>query len=786
MSARTLLTAFLFLGLASINVGCGDNSSLPNETESGSGGLGQTGGSGPLGAAPSGGNGSGATPGGGSPAGGGSPVGGAETGGIGPMGGTSGSGGVGPSGGTAGTGSVGPVGGTSGTGGNPPTGGTSGSGGGTAGSGGLAPTGGTSGSGGTTGGTSGDGGAETTGGTAGEPSFTLPVAIAPWTPSDACKTKAAEILGGLSLSQKVAQMIQGETLTTTPADVTNYQLGAVFGGGSGDPPANNGAAAWAEMASQYQNAAMSFGIPILYGIDAVHGHNNVRDATMFPHNVGLGCTRDADLVRRVARATAEEVRGTGINWTFAPTIAAARDERWGRTMESFSEDPTLVAWLGQAAVDGMQQGTSLDDPLSILGCAKHFAGDGNTANGTDQGDVIMDEATFRRLAVDQYQPLINSGVATVMISYSQYGTSASTLERVTGSEELVTNLLKNEMGFAGIVVSDYNAIMKLPGAGAGMNPAPSAQQVAAGINAGLDMLMMAGTAGTGMEANWKTALELLEAAADASIPLSRIDDAVTRILQVKCEMGMFEPGYGVQTDTSQIGSAPHRAVAREAVTKSLVVLENDNGLLPLPSSAQVLVAGTAADSMVKQCGGWTIDWQGLGTGTGHSADADTTAGTTILAGIRAAVGEGNVTFSQEGTGSASGATAGIVVVGESPYAEQYGDATDLTLQARSSADHTALQNMLGNGLPIVLIVISGRPLILDSYLDNPNLQAVIAAWLPGSEGAGVADVLFGAVAPSGRLGHSWPRAASQIPINWDDADYASAPPAFPIGHGLSW
>jgi beta-glucosidase len=303
------------------------------------------------------------------------------------------------------------------------------------------------------------------------------------------------------------------------------------------------------------------------------------------------------------------------------------------------------------------------------------------------------------------------------------------------------------------------------------------------------MLMMAGTTGTPAKPNWQSAMELLEAAAGAtgtnSVPISRIDDAVTRILQVKCEMGMFDAGYSVTTDTSQIGSAAHRTIAREAVSKSLVVLKNDSSLLPLPTSAKVLVAGTAADSMLKQCGGWTIDWQGLGTGTGHSADANTTAGTTIFAGISQAIGAGNVTLSQDGTGSLSGATAGIVVVGESPYAEQYGDATDLTLQGRSSADHTALTNMLGKGLPIVLVIISGRPLIIDSYLSNANLRAVVAAWLPGTEGAGIADVLFGATKPTGKLGHSWPK-NGQIPINWDDADYTSDPPAFPIGHGLSW
>jgi beta-glucosidase len=790
MAARTSATARFWMGLASLLVACGGESGAGDSSVSAAGGQGPLGGADPAGGVSTSGGlatSGGAQTVGGAPLGGGTPTSGGSA-----AGGTAGSGGA-SSGGTSGSGGIAPIGGTAGSGGIAPTGGTAGTGGvtsgGTSGSGGVSPAGGTGVGG---GGMAGGGGAEPAGGSgggaAGEPPFTLPVAVTPWVPSAACQAKAAEILGGLDVSQKAAQMIQGETLTTTPSDVTSYRLGAVFGGGSADPP-NNSADAWANMAMQYQNAALAVGIPLLYGIDAVHGHNNVRDATMFPHNIGLGCTRDGELVRRVFQATAVEVRGTGINWTFAPTIAAARDERWGRTFESFSEDPTYAAWLGQAAVEGLQ-GTSLAAPSSILGCAKHFAGDGNTANGTDQGDVVLDEATFRRLAVDQYQPLINSGVATVMISYSQYGTSAATLERVTGSHALITDLLKGEMGFAGIVVSDYNAIMKLPGAGSGSYPPPSAQQVAAGINAGLDMLMMAGTTGTDQKPNWKTALELLVAAAGSSdpttgIPMSRIDDAVTRILAVKCEMGMFEAGYGVQTDAAQVGSAEHRALAREAVSQSLVVLRNDAGMLPLSTSGPLLVAGTAADSMIKQCGGWTIDWQGLGTGTGHSADADTTAGTTILGGIRAAIGDGNVTFSPDGTGAASGATAAVVVVGEDPYAELHGDAEDLTLQARSGADHTALQNVLASGLPTTLVIVSGRPLLIDPYLDDPNLRAIVAAWLPGSEGEGVADVLFGAVHPTGKLGHSWPR-AGQIPINWDDADYASDPPLFPIGHGLTW
>ncbi|MBN1607226.1 MAG: glycoside hydrolase family 3 protein [Polyangiaceae bacterium] len=790
MTTRTLVAASVWIGMVSVVVGCGSDTNDTGQTStSGSGGQDQSGGAAQGGSA-SGGN--------------------STAGGNGDSGGTSGSASTSSGGGTASHtgGTVSYTGGTASytggttsyTGGSGPGGGSGtapggGSGVGGTSPGGTGPAGGTS-NGGTgngggsamTGGGPGGGGAAPTGGTGGvaDQPPELPVAVQPWTPSEACKAKAAQILGALSVKQKVAQMIQGETISTTTDDVKNYQLGAVFDGGGGDPPDSNRVDAWINLANGYHQAAVSFGIPLLYGIDAVHGHNNVRDATMFPHNIGLGCSRDPDLVRRVFRATAEEVRGTGINWSFAPTIAAARDERWGRTFETFSEDPSIVAWLGEAAVNGFQRGTDLKDPLSILGCAKHFAGDGNTANGEDQGDVIMDDATFHRLAVNQYQYLINSGVATVMISYSQYGTSSSNLQRVTGNKALVTDMLKTQMGFAGIVVSDYNAIMQLPGGESGTYPPPSAAQVAAGVNAGLDMLMLAGTTGTEKKPIWQSALELLEAAVPSAVPESRVDDAVTRILQVKCEMGMFESGYSVQTDKATVGSAEHRAVAREAVAKSLVVLKNDENVLPVAAGTKVLVAGTAADSMPKQCGGWTVDWQGLGTGTSHSPDADTTAGTTVLAGIRAAVGDGNVTFSADGTGDATGAAAGIVVVGESPYAEGRGDATDLSLKARSAADDTALTNMLGKGIPVVLVIISGRPLIIDSYLGNANLKAVVAAWLPGSEGDGIADVLFGMVKPTGKLGHSWPKSAAQIPVNWDDADYTSDPPAFPIGHGLTW
>ncbi|HEY5960553.1 MAG TPA: glycoside hydrolase family 3 N-terminal domain-containing protein, partial [Polyangiaceae bacterium] len=479
-----------------------------------------------------------------------------------------------------------------------------------------------------------------------------------------------------------------------------------------------------------------------------------------------------DLLKQVGRITALEMRATGINWTFAPTISAALDERWGRTFESYSEDPAVDAWLGTALVEGLQQG-DIKNKKSVVACAKHFAGDGATQKGVDKADVTLDSATFQKLCVDQYQPLINYGVATVMISYSKYnGTSLS------ADTELVTKKLREEMGFSGIVVSDYNAILQLPGGNApdrNGNAVPSDQQIATAMNAGIDMLMLAQTDVI------SATLTSLTSLAGGAIQQSRIDDAVDRILSVKCEMGMWD-NYSPAADdslTTQVGSAEHRAVARQAVRESLVVLKNEANALPLSKTANILVAGTAADSIAKQCGGWTIDWQGLGVGS--MSTATTTQGTTILAGMKSL--NSKITFDQNGAGTGD---VGVVVVGESPYAEEYGDATDLTLKARSSNDDTILTTMLGKGIPIVLVILSGRPLIIDSYLGNPNLKAVVAAWLPGSEGQGVADVLFGDFKPTGRLGHSWPKSMTQIPINKSDSDYQSDPPLYPVCHGLSW
>ena len=570
-------------------------------------------------------------------------------------------------------------------------------------------------------------------------------------------------------------MVQANSDGVDPADVATYQFGSVFSGGSADPAGDDMPQTWRNHVESYEAQAAGFGIPLIYGIDAVHGHNNVSDAVIFPHNIGLGATRDPELVKEVGRITAREMRGTSIDWTFAPSISPARDERWGRIFESYSEDPALTAELGVALIQGLQ-GTSLGGSESVLACAKHFAGDGATEGGVDQGDAVLDEATFRAVAVQVYQPLINAGVGSIMVSYSSVNGV-----KMTGNSTWLTDVLKGEMGFRGILGSDWAASSQLPGGSGVAYGPPTATQVATAINAGLDMLMEPYGA--------PEVVDLIEAAptasGDAAIPESRINDAVTRILTVKCELGMLEPGYDPSGDAallSQIGSDAHREVARQAVRESVVLLENEGGVLPLPQTARVHVSGSGADSVQRQCGGWTIDWQGLGV-VGVGATPGVTSGTTVLQGIQAIVDAGNVSYSADGSGVPSDAAYAIVVLSEPPYAEGEGDETNLDLGERTP-DLGVLQAASSLGIPVVAVLLSGRPLIIEPYLGLAD--AWVAAWLPGSEANAVADVLFGVYAPTGRLGHSWPRSMSQIPINVGDPDYESDPPLYPFGYGLSY
>ena len=579
------------------------------------------------------------------------------------------------------------------------------------------------------------------------------------------------VLATMTLDEKVGQMTQAEQdKLKDVGDIQKYFLGSLLSGGSSDPAAGNSLEAWADMSDRYQSEALKtrLAIPLLYGVDAVHGHNNVLGAVVFPHNIGLGCTRNPALVEQAARVTAEEVRATGIQWTFAPCVAVPRDERWGRTYEGFGESPELARVMGAAAVRGLQGG-DLSNPLSVLACAKHFAGDGGTTWGTgmpkkrgaperyplDRGDTRADEQTLRDIHMQGYLSTLESGVGTIMPSYSSWNG-----EKASGSRALLTGILKGDMKFEGFLISDYSALEDLPGDYRG--------QVAQAINAGMDMVMV--------PARYVEFIDALKAVvADGRVPMSRIDDAVRRILRVKAAMGLMDKSRSALADRSlwkTFGSAAHRLVARESVRQSLVLLKNENAALPISKTLRrIHVGGKNADDIGNQCGGWTIGWQG-------ASGPVTNGGTTILQAIRNTVSpQTKVTYSIDGAGAA-GADLGIVVVGETPYAEFSGDRDDLGL---APEDLAAIATLKRQGIPVVVVLVSGRPLVIDPILKD--VDAFVAAWLPGTEGQGVADVLFGDYRPTGKLSHSWPRSMAQIPINVGDAHYD---PLFPYGFGLSY
>ena len=574
------------------------------------------------------------------------------------------------------------------------------------------------------------------------------------------------LLAQMTLDEKIGQMTQpDQQFLASPGDVATYHLGSLLSGGDSDPKGSNSFEDWRAMIDGYHARAEGsrLRIPLLYGVDAVHGHNNVVGAVVFPHQIGLGATRDAALVEEVARVTAREVRATGANWTFAPCVTVPRDERWGRTYEGFAEDAALVRELGAAAVRGFQ-GRDLADPRGVAACAKHYVGDGGTAWGTgrdgrlDQGDVREDEAGLRRVHLAPYADAIAAGVATVMPSYSSWNG-----EKCSGSRRLLTEILKGELGFQGFLISDYGAIDQLPG--------DYRSDVKQAIGAGMDMVMV--------PQRYQEFIATLKGLVEAGeVERARIDDAVRRILRVKFAMGL-RPGASAGSDAALqagFGSAEHRAVARRAVRQSLVLLKNEKRTLPLAKGLKrIHVAGRGADDMPMQAGGWTVYWQGMRAKGKAEAQVP---GTTILAGIRAAVGKTTtVTYSRDGSG-ASGADAVVVVVGEEPYAEFEGDRADLAL---GPADRDAIAAARGSGAPVVVVLLSGRPLVVTDELALSD--AFVAAWLPGTEGAGVADVVFGDYRPTGKLPMSWPRSTAQVPLNVGDAGYD---PLFPYGHGLTY
>ncbi|MBV1851561.1 glycoside hydrolase family 3 protein [Catellatospora tritici] len=567
-------------------------------------------------------------------------------------------------------------------------------------------------------------------------------------------TRVSDLLSRMSLDEKLGQMTQAERGSATPADVTAYRLGSILSGG-GSAPTPNTATSWADMYDNLQRAALAtpLAIPMIYGVDAVHGHNNVVGATIFPHNIGLGATGDPALVQQIGRAVAEEVSGTGIDWDFAPCLCVARDDRWGRTYESFGETPDIPSSL-TTIITGLQ-GTALGGPASVLATAKHYLGDGGTTAGDDQGNTQLTEAQLRAIHLPPFQAAVARGVGSVMISYSSWNGV-----KLHGNQYLITNVLKGELGFSGFVVSDWNGIDQIDG-----QSGFTAAEVTASINAGIDMVMV--------PTAWKNFLTLLKAEVqNGHITPARVDDANRRILTKKFELGLFERPLTDRSYTPTVGSAAHRALARQAVSRSMVLLKNSGNVLPLArDGGKIFVAGKSADNIGYQSGGWTISWQG-GSGA-------ITPGTTILQGIRAAVGSSTtVTYNQRGTGVDGSYRAAIAVVGETPYAEGQGDRT--TSMSLDRDDLRTLDTLRKAGVPVVVVLVSGRPLDVATQVSGWN--ALVAAWLPGTEGAGVADVLFGAVAPTGKTPMTWMTSLSQQPINAGDGKT----PLFPQGFGLTY
>jgi beta-glucosidase len=569
-------------------------------------------------------------------------------------------------------------------------------------------------------------------------------------------TDADALLAKMTLDEKIGQMAQVDmSALKDRADIQKYFLGSVLSGGSSDP-ADNRPETWLQAVTEFRSQALQtrLKIPLLYGVDAVHGHNNILGAVIFPHHVGLGATHNPALVQKAEQITAEEVAGTGIRWAFAPCVAVSRDIRWGRSYESFGQSPDLVSELGAAAVRGFQ-GDALNKN-SVLACVKHFVGDGGTEKGKDQGNTICDEATLRKVYLPPYAAAIKAGAQSIMVSFSSWNG-----QKMHGNKYLLTDVLKKEMGFQGFLVSDWAAIDQL---------SPDYKNdIETSINAGLDMIMI--PFGPGGKNNYVEFIaDLKDLVATGKVSPERIDDAVRRILRVKFEMGLFDAPDTDPALTAAIGSPGHRQVARECVSESLVLLKNAHQALPLKKNLKhIAVVGKAADDIGLQCGGWTIDWQGR---TGKV----TTGGTTLLAAIKKAVSaETEVVYSPDG-GDLQSPDVVIVTIGEQPYAEGKGDRQDLTL---APADAALIAKAKAAHVPVVTVLYSGRPLVLGSALDETD--AFVAAWLPGTEGQGMTDVLFGDRPPSGKLPRIWPANNQQLSV-----DHMIGKPLFPAGFGLTY
>lgn len=595
------------------------------------------------------------------------------------------------------------------------------------------------------------------------PSYTYPVVT-----SDETEARIAQIIARMTLEEKIGQLVQADLCCVTAEDVKEYNLGSVLNGGNSGPYGNDTAPApqWLKAADEFYDASVDtsdggVGIPIVWGTDAVHGHSNIIGATIFPHNIGLGAMRDAELVERIAQVTAKEIRVTGQEWTFAPTVAVPQDFRWGRAYEGYSSDPELVASYVGAMVRGLQGAPNSQNLLAgpyVIASTKHYLADGGTKDGIDQGDADISEEELRDIHGAPYGPAIENGVATVMASFSSWQG-----KKMTGNRSLLTDVLKDRMDFKGFVVSDWNAHGQVKGC--------TNESCPQAITAGIDMFMAPDT--------WKAIYaDTLAKAKDGTIPMARIDEANAAVLRVKMRLGLFEAGRPSERllsgDYDLLGAPEHRAVARESVRKSLVLLKN-SGVLPLKANANLLVAGDGANDIARQSGGWTISWQGTGIENDSFPGA-----TSLYAGIENAVAQAGGTAQLSPDGSfTKKPDAAIVVFGETPYAEFQGDRATLALDTELTAPYETMRKLKAQGIPVVAVMITGRPLYVNPALNIAD--AFVVTWLPGSEGGGLADVLIGDQAGKARYDFT-----GQLPAAWPKTPEMGDGVLFPFGYGLNY
>ncbi|KAJ0469975.1 putative glucan 1,3-beta-glucosidase [Helianthus annuus] len=590
-------------------------------------------------------------------------------------------------------------------------------------------------------------------------------------PTQPLNVRIKDLIGRMTLQEKVGQMVQIDRSVATPDVMRNYFIGSLLSGGGSVPAKEASPETWINMVNDFQRGSLStrLGIPMIYGIDAVHGNSNVFNATIFPHNVGLGVTRDPELVKKIGAATALEVRATGINYAFAPCVAVCRDPRWGRCFESFSEDPNIVREMteiipglqGEIPINGRKGVPFVDGQTKIAASAKHFVGDGGTTRGINENDTVIDFHGLLSIHMPPYYDAVRKGVATIMVSYSSWNGV-----KMHRSKELITGFLKNILKFRGFVISDFQGIDK-------MTDPPHANytwSIQESVGAGIDMVMVG--------YNYFEFIDGLTYLVNNNyIPMSRIDDAVKRILRVKFVMGLFENPLTDLSMAKYLGEQDHRDLAREAVRKSLVLLKNgksvDQPMLPLPKkSTKILVAGTHADNIGNQCGGWTIEW--------HGESGNITKGTTILSAVKNAVDPTTeVVYVENPTPDfikSNNFSYAIVVTGEYPYSESSGDNQNLTIPEPGP---TTIMNVC-ESVKCVVVLMSGRPVVIEPYVSS--MEALVAAWLPGSEGQGVTDVLFGDYGFTGKLAHTWFKTVDQLPMNVGDPHYD---PLYPFGYGLT-